>query len=61
MQISWNFRENSKILVAFFKAPTEKPKQIFTSRAKRILIATPYSHKTDLSQLRPQSLFAIID
>ena len=29
MQISWNFRENYQILVAVFKAPVEKPKQIF--------------------------------
>ena len=36
MQISWNFSENSQILVAFFKAPAEKPKQIFISRARRI-------------------------
>jgi len=24
-QISWNFRENSQILVAFFKAPAKNP------------------------------------
>ena len=35
MQISWNFRENYQILVAVFKAPVEKPKQIFISRARR--------------------------
>ena len=35
MQISWDFRENSQISVAVFKASVEKPKKIFTSRARR--------------------------
>ena len=36
MQIRWNFREDSQILMAFFKAPAEKPKQIFISLVGQI-------------------------
>ena len=62
MQISLTFRENSQILVAFFKAPAEKPKQIFISRARRI-----FRHLTAIKPTRfnsghiTKSLFAIID
>ena len=62
MQISWNFRENSQILVAFFKAPAEKPKQCFISRARRIFRhLTPIKWPRFDSGHMTKSLFAIID
>ena len=62
IQISWNFKENSQILVAFFKAPAGKPKQMFISRERRV-----FQHFIAIkwAQFEPghitKSLFAIID
>ena len=52
MQISWNITENSQILVAVFKAPVEKTRQIFISRARR----TSYINKMSSTRLRPHKL-----
>ena len=62
MLINSNFRENSDIFVAFFEAPTGKPKQIFIRRARlafRHFIAINWAC-FDPGHI-PKSYFAIID
>ena len=61
MQISWNFRVDTQILVAVFKAPVKKPKQIFIARAR-----TTFRHLASIKLARfnsghmTKSLFEII-
>ena len=65
MQISWNFRKNSQILGVFFKAPAEKPEQIFISRAREVfrhLVAIKWApfelgHITKFFCNRPRSVY----
>jgi len=55
-------KKNSQILVAFFKAPAEKPKQMLISRARRV-----FQHLRAIKWARfelchiTKSLFAIVD
>ena len=54
MQISWNFRANSQILVAVFKAPDKKTQANFYISYKND-ISTSYIHKISSIQLRPHN------
>ena len=54
MQISWNFRANSQILVAVFKAPDKKTQANFYISYKND-ISTSYIHKMSSIQLRPHN------